>query len=51
MYQHLTFIGFLQDVLFQITSLGYVPETLNAMVNGIVKVSPRFCIAFKHKMK
>nr|CAB3223352.1 neutral ceramidase [Phallusia mammillata] len=29
--------GFLQDVLFQITSMGYVPETLNAMVDGIVE--------------
>ncbi|XP_077971927.1 putative neutral ceramidase C [Styela clava] len=29
--------GFLQDVLFQVTSWGYVDETLVAMVNGIVK--------------
>lgn len=29
--------GFLQDVLFQITSLGYVDETLTAMVDGIVQ--------------
>ncbi|CAK8675531.1 unnamed protein product [Clavelina lepadiformis] len=29
--------GFLQDVLFQVTSLGYIPETLTAMVNGIVE--------------
>uniref|UniRef100_F6UTT2 Neutral ceramidase n=1 Tax=Ciona intestinalis TaxID=7719 RepID=F6UTT2_CIOIN len=29
--------GFLQDVLFQITSMGYVPETLKAMVEGIVE--------------
>lgn len=28
--------GFLQDVLFQITSWGYVEETLTAMVTGIV---------------
>lgn len=28
--------GFLQDVLFQITSWGYVEETLTAMVSGIV---------------
>uniref|UniRef100_H2YVZ6 Neutral ceramidase n=1 Tax=Ciona savignyi TaxID=51511 RepID=H2YVZ6_CIOSA len=31
--------GFLQDVLFQITSMGYVDETLHAMVEGIVEVS------------
>jgi len=28
----------LQDVLFQITSMGYVPETLKAMVDGIIQV-------------
>jgi len=30
--------GFLQDVLFQITSMGYLPETLDPMVDGIVEV-------------
>lgn len=29
--------GFLQDVLFQISSWGYVDETLTALVNGIVE--------------
>jgi len=37
-FQCLFFTGFLQDVLFQITSKGYVPETLHTMVSGIVKV-------------
>ena len=31
--------GFLQYVLFEVTSLGFIPQTLDAMVNGITRVS------------
>ena len=30
--------GFLNYVLFQVTSLGFIRETFDAFVNGIVKV-------------
>lgn len=36
--------GFLQDVLFQITSKGYIPQTLDTMVKGIM-VSIKHAVA------
>ena len=31
--------GFLQYILFEVTSLGFVEQTFNAMVDGIVNVN------------
>lgn len=35
--------GYLQYVLYDITALGFVDESYNALVDGIVKVTPILC--------
>ena len=40
--------GFHQYVLFEVTSLGYVKQTLDALVDGIVNVRPLLVFRLEH---
>ena len=35
--------GYMQYVLFEVTSLGFIPQTFDALVDGITRVSVKHC--------